>query len=590
MTVKKTQQTLNTTLEKTEQSLNGLETALENNVGAHPVREGGEVNDGLPEGWAHSTIKDINFYRSGNVKPSDFAGELFDLYSVPIFPENRPEKVYGKEIGSSKQLVETGDVLLCKINPRINRVWSVGDNTGNRLLASSEWIVVRQSQLSKNYLIRFFQSSGFRDLLCSDVSGVGGSLTRARPKIVETYIVPLPPLAEQTVIAQTLDTLLAQVDNIKTRLDAIPKILKTFRQSVLAAAVSGKLTEAWRGENEYSESELGIDFPSSWKMQSIGDCAEVKGGKRLPKGEELLEEDTGFRYIRAGQLKNGTVISGDAARNKQLYLKAEVQEQIKRYTVASGDAYLTIVGASIGDAGIIPESYDGANLTENAAKICEYKRPMCKPYIGYWLRSRIIQDLIKLEIKSGAQGKLALKRIKTLPIPEISLQEQIQIVHRVEELFTFADQIEQQVKNAQGRVNNLTQSILAKAFRGELTAQWRAEHPDLITGDNSAEALLAKIKAERENLKLKPNKKNSVNRANKKARVKRKTINNKNSQLSAIEQLLIKHKTLNAQEIFEYLSSEMKLIEVFSEIASLLESKSIVELDVGGIKTYTLNI
>ena len=75
------------------------------------------------------------------------------------------------------------------------------------------------------------------------------------------------------------------------------------------------------------------------------------------------------------------------------------------------------------------------------------------------------------------------------------------VVRRVEELFAFADQIEQQVKNAQGRVNNLTQSILAKAFRGELTAQWRAKNPDLISGDNSAEALLAKIQAERDALK-----------------------------------------------------------------------------------------
>ncbi|MCB1717737.1 MAG: restriction endonuclease subunit S, partial [Candidatus Competibacteraceae bacterium] len=68
---------------------------------------------------------------------------------------------------------------------------------------------------------------------------------------------------------------------------------------------------------------------------------------------------------------------------------------------------------------------------------------------------------------------------------------------RVEQLFAFADQIEQQVKNAQSRVNNLTQSILAKAFRGELTAEWRAQNPELISGENSAEALLARIKAER---------------------------------------------------------------------------------------------
>ncbi|HPY41814.1 MAG TPA: restriction endonuclease subunit S, partial [Thiolinea sp.] len=68
-------------------------------------------------------------------------------------------------------------------------------------------------------------------------------------------------------------------------------------------------------------------------------------------------------------------------------------------------------------------------------------------------------------------------------------------VRRVEQLFAFADQIEQQVQAAQTRVNKLTQAILAKAFKGELTADWRAAHPELISSENSAQALLDKIKA-----------------------------------------------------------------------------------------------
>jgi len=73
----------------------------------------------------------------------------------------------------------------------------------------------------------------------------------------------------------------------------------------------------------------------------------------------------------------------------------------------------------------------------------------------------------------------------------------VEIVRRVDQLFAYADTIETQVNNALERVNNLTQSILAKAFRGELTEQWRKDNPDLISGENSAEALLEKINAER---------------------------------------------------------------------------------------------
>ena len=80
-----------------------------------------------------------------------------------------------------------------------------------------------------------------------------------------------------------------------------------------------------------------------------------------------------------------------------------------------------------------------------------------------------------------------------------SIAEQHEIVRRVEELFAYADQIEKRVEEARSRAKHLTQSILAKAFRGELTAQWRAEHHDLVSGENSAQALLERIRAARSN-------------------------------------------------------------------------------------------
>ena len=89
------------------------------------------------------------------------------------------------------------------------------------------------------------------------------------------------------------------------------------------------------------------------------------------------------------------------------------------------------------------------------------------------------------------------KQILAYPVEIPSIEEQTEIVRRVNQLFAHADRIEQQVNNGLARVNNLTQSILAKAFRGELTEQWRKDNPELITGENSAEALLERIKAER---------------------------------------------------------------------------------------------
>lgn len=124
-------------------------------------------------------------------------------------------------------------------------------------------------------------------------------------------------------------------------------------------------------------------------------------------------------------------------------------------------------------------------------------------YLAFYLQS---PNMFKFadEVATGtAQKTVSLSNLRMFEIHTPSIEEQTEIVRRVEQLFAYADTIEKQVQDALLRVNNLTQSILAKAFRGELTEQWRAENPDLISGENSAEALLAKIKAERETVKPK---------------------------------------------------------------------------------------
>ena len=328
----------------------------------------------------------------------------------------------------------------------------------------------------------FFYLKSIREL--ADSLGTGTTFKELSGATAKTLPFRLAPSAEQTRIAAKLDELLAQVDTLKARIDGIPALLKRFRQSVLAAAVSGRLTEEWRKSDEYIDTDLQLRIPNSWQLLNVGDLAEVKGGKRLPKGEELTPVDTGYPYIRAGQLKEGTV-----SKEGQLFIQRHVHLQISRYTVNSGDLYITIVGACIGDAGVIPQRCNGFNLTENAAKICNFKASLNSDYLAAWLRSQYLQDLIRHEIKSGAQGKLALKRIKELPVPYPSFEEQTEIVRRVEQLFAFADQLEARVKAAQARIDHLTQSILAKAFRGELVPQ--------DPNDEPASELLARIQAQR---------------------------------------------------------------------------------------------
>lgn len=397
-----------------------------------------------------------------------------------------------KEIAHGKRdLTKKGlDSSSAKLMPKGAVVFSSRAPIGYVAIAANE---ICTNQGFKNFVFTehvhpsyaFYYLKSIKDL--ADSWGTGTTFKELSGAVAKKLPFKLAPLNEQIRIADKLDSILAKVNKAQERLEKISGILKRFRQSVLAAATSGELTREWRGNDVIVSTEIaGLFVPVEWQFCAVEDIGVVKGGKRLPKGDELTENNTGFPYIRAGQLKNGTVVQGDSARNRQMFLAPETQAQIKRYTVNEGDVYLTIVGASIGDAGVIPHALHQANLTENAAKITNFNEKISAQYLSIWLRSERLQELIQLEIKSGAQGKLALKRINTLPVPLPPIAEQHEIVSIVEVLLSRAETLDRSYQLVKSRVDRLAQSILAKAFRGELVDQNPSDEP--------ADMLLERIK------------------------------------------------------------------------------------------------
>ena len=151
------------------------------------------------------TLGEIIASKNGSVDPSKFTEEIFDLYSIPAFDKGQPEIVKGSKIGSAKQIVQPNDVLLSKIVPHIRRSWVVGGNRGRRLIASGEWIVFRDLRVHPGYLRHVLVGDSFHAQYMSTVSGVGGSLLRARPAHVANITIPLPALPDQRRIAEVLD-------------------------------------------------------------------------------------------------------------------------------------------------------------------------------------------------------------------------------------------------------------------------------------------------------------------------------------------------------------------------------------------------
>jgi type I restriction enzyme S subunit len=261
---------------------------------------------------------------------------------------------------------------------------------------------------------------------------------------------PLPPLAEQRRIVEKLDAVLSRVESCRARLDNIPKLLKRFRQSVLAAATSGELTREWRGGGE-----------AEWEETTVGEVCDVSGGKRLPKGHSLVSEDTGFPYVRVTDFAAFTVDSTGVQ-----YVPTIAVRSIARYFITSDDVFISIAG-TIGIVGRVPPELSGANLTENAARIIVGPR-LGPSFLMYQLASPQLQRRMHRDKIATTQDKLGLFRVKALPIEVPPLAEQAEIVRRVEQLFGYADVVESKYTLARSRLERVTPSVLGKAFRGEL--------------------------------------------------------------------------------------------------------------------------
>ena len=192
------------------------EPAIELLKRINPKFEPCDVEDcpyAIPSSWEWTTIGMSSKYKSASIDPSKFKDQDFELYSVPSFETGMPEVVKGSLISSSKKIVKEGDVLVCKINPHLNRIWIVEHhNKDLQCIASSEWIIFRNSDIDSQYLMRCFSSSYFLQLMLSNVSGVGGSLMRAQPASVEKYLFPIPPFAEQKRIVSKIEEVFKVMD------------------------------------------------------------------------------------------------------------------------------------------------------------------------------------------------------------------------------------------------------------------------------------------------------------------------------------------------------------------------------------------
>jgi len=435
----------------------------------------------LPKGWVETKISEVTEYVQRGKGP-----KYTDVKSFPVvnqkairwFGIQEEHLKYVREDMWDKyteeRFIRSGDILWNSTGTgTIGRACLLDDKESAKAkVVDSHVTIVRSNKsIDPRYLFNWIKSPKIQFDIESLSTGTTNQVELSKAKVLDT-IIPLAPLNEQVRIANKLDSILAKVDAAQARLDKIPHILKRFRQSVLAAATSGELTKEWREKNQVE---------NSFKEYIFNDLlVELRNGLS-PKPNQ---EGKGSAILRISSVRSGVVEQSDIR-----HLECD-EKTVDKYKLKIGDLLFTRYNGSIefvGVCGLLRELKHNELLYPDKLIRARLNNIATPEYIEIYFSSEQARKNMTDCIKStSGQKGISGKDIKAQKVMLPSTEEQNEIVRRVESLFTMADTVEKKYNDAKARTNRLTQSILAKAFRGELVPQDQNDEP--------ASELLARIK------------------------------------------------------------------------------------------------
>ena len=466
----------------------------------------------LPKGWETTNLSDVVTSRKGK-KPKILLSEKKD----GLIPYILIDEMEGKPIRSftddkSVPIASVNDVLVVWDGSIGKTAYGINGAIGSTIAALTPILI------ETAYLESFIKLS--KPYIEQTSRGTG--LQHINPDYFWTLQIPLSPLNEQRRIVAKLEKLMHKVDACKERLDKIPLILKRFRQSVLAAACSGRLTADWREKNTLpltpspqgrGKKKDNSQTPSPQGMGKNGDTSQAPSplegegwgaGEKLPSGwkteelsgvsERIQIGPFGTQLHKADYVSNGiplinpTHIQGSKINHdSELSVSKSKFKELENYVLQANDIIMGRRG-EMGRCALVSRKENGW-LCGTGSLYIRPKSCAHPEFLFLILRNGETKTFLESESKGTTMNNLNLEILQRVPVPLPPLPEQQEIVQRVEALFTLADQIEARYMKAKAYVDKLTQSILAKAFRGELVPQ--------DPNDEPASVLLERIRAKR---------------------------------------------------------------------------------------------
>jgi type I restriction enzyme S subunit len=445
------------------------------------------MSDELPNGWIWAEMQDIcSKVQDGthfSPKEQSSVGDYkyitaknikswgVDLTNVTYVSEKVHRPIY------ERCNPEKGDVLYIKDGATTGVATVNTLDEEFSLLSSVALFKPIQGVLLPNYLKWYLNSpSGFKAMTDQMT---GSAITRLVLRTLRKSRIPIAPLLEQRRIVAKLETVLSKEDACQQRLAKISVLLKRFRQSVLAAACSGRLTTDWREENPFpinngSNSPDGApEVPDSWTWKLLSDIAQVKGG--VTKGRRLAgKKIIVLPYLRVANVQDGYL---DLSEMKEIEVLPEDKE---KYHLEFGDILFTEGGDrdKLGRGtlwrGEIPDCIHQNHIFRGRLRSQDFSAE----YVSVASKSEFSRRYFFENANQTVNlASINLTTLSALPLPLPPLPEQQEIVRRMEGLFALADRLELRLAKARGRVDQLTPSLLARAFAGKLVPQDPNDEP-----------------------------------------------------------------------------------------------------------------
>ncbi|SOB57924.1 Type I restriction enzyme specificity protein [Pseudodesulfovibrio profundus] len=476
-------------------------------------------SENIPVGWLTTYVGELVAPKVEKGAPNgddDFC--YIDISSV----DNQTKKITAPKLievkkapSRARQHIQRNDVLVSMTRPNLNAVALVA-NKYDGAIASTGFDVLRPIEIDPRWLFSHVRSRRFVEEMSLLVQGA--LYPAVKSKEVRSNSIPLPPLGEQRRIADKIDVLQTKSRIAREALEATKPLLDKFRQSVLAAAFRGDLTAEWRKQNP--------DVTPADKVVSVQE--EKRTGKFKIRGKnkwesvlELPQLPNGWAWIhnfRLAQDKLNAICAGPFGtifkakdfrdegvpiiflrhvkmegfnQNKPNFMDPDVWEEFHQpYSINGGELLVTKLGDPPGESCIYPNDCGVSMVTPDVIKMDVDEGCCFTEYLMHFFNSPTSKGLIK-ELAFGATRlRINIPMFRYFPIPLAPVEEQAEIVRLLRQQFKLLDSIENKILEGSSSLDSLDQSILAKAFRGELVPQ--------DPNDEPASVLLERIKTERE--------------------------------------------------------------------------------------------